>query len=524
MNIYSDDVVSSLIKSRPFDVHRWSEYPEVDFFIDQLWLLYGSSTTESVKTLRGRPVRAPKRYQLKGLLLDIYVCWCEDPSQYIGIHANNSKWSRGRYRALHLSKSILTLLKWLVDEGYVEKIQYWHSTKDPRNNRTSRYRASAKLQALFNVASFGIDDLYAHPNKECIVLKDKASDEDTEDDGKAFPVDYEDIAETVEMRRQLTLYNELLQLTHIDLGTLERPVIHRTISKGKHRGKRLTIYIGQHNKHVRRIFSRNSWDMNGRFYGGWWQQINKDTRRDILINGNPTVEVDFKGMHIAMLNAKLDAPATYDPYRIDSAVFPDIDIQTQRDWTKRLVLCAINADSRKSAYAAFREQSETGSAEKRLTNQKLDLLLDVFVEKNPHLKSSLLSDAGIRLMNLDGKITALIIKTLTAKGIPVLTIHDSYIVERHHFSALRLAMIEASLRYCRRNLIAEQEGFDVDFSDGQSMNWAIINEEAVNKLPRKGPCEGFRARFERYCDKVGVTPVKTNRGRGLMASSVVALI
>ena len=73
-----------------------------------------------------------------------------------------------------------------------------------------------------------------------------------------------------------------------------------------------------------------------------------------------------------------------------------------------------NASNRKAAFAAFRDQSKTGSDEKRLPNKELGVLLDVFIAKHPHLKDAICSDQGIRLMNIDGKITARIINTLTA--------------------------------------------------------------------------------------------------------------
>lgn len=525
MSVYSVPMDSSVLNSRPFDVHVWSCYPEVDLFVDSIWSLYVQSLSSVVVGHLGRPVKAPKRNQLKVLLLDLYVCWCEDPLRYLGIESNVNKWSKAsRYRALHLSKSILQLLKWLVDEGYVHKVKHWHSATDASQNRTARYRASPKLQVLFSAARFGIDDLLPHPNKECIVMKGHVPVDEADDDRSSSPIEYEDTIQTKQMRRELTAYNQLLLQTHIDIGTLDNPVVHRRVNKGKRRGQVNTLTIGQHNKYVRRIFSRESWELHGRFYGGWWQQVDKDIRRNIFINGNPTVEVDFKALHISLINSQLKAPVVYDPYKLDAMVLPDVDLSVARDWTKRLVLCALNAGSRRSAFSAFRSECEKGTPEKRLTDEQLGALLDGFLSKHPLLKDFVCSDQGIRLMNWDGKITSDIINTLTAKNIPVLTVHDSYIVERHHFSALRLAMIEASLKHCQRNLIAEQKGFDVDFSDGRSMNWSIINEWAVNKLPHITPCTAYTARLARYCEKAGVRAVKTNRGRGLMSKTVLALL
>jgi hypothetical protein len=192
-----------------------------------------------------------------------------------------------------------------------------------------------------------------------------------------------------------------------------------------------------------------------------------------------------------------------------------------RRWKKTLVLTAINAKNRRSTYSAFRSDAKTGSPEKRLKDTELANLLDAFIEKNPHLEDYLCSDQGILLMHKDGMIAADIMNTLTDKAIPVLTVHDSFIVQRHHFSELRIAMVMASLQHCRRNLIAEQEGLELIFE--KTMSWGVINEQAVNKLPKFKPCPQYLDRFNRFCEAHGLVVTLNNKGRGLMARNVISL-
>ncbi|TAF12581.1 MAG: hypothetical protein EAZ74_06970, partial [Alphaproteobacteria bacterium] len=253
-------------------------------------------------------------------------------------------------------------------------------------------------------------------------------------------------------------------------------------------------------------------------YGGWWQQIGSELRRHIFINGNPTIEVDFKSMHVALLNAQLGAKVIYDPYEVDVSLFPELDRQVVRSWNKKLVLTAINAKDRTSTYSAFRSDAKKGSPEKRLKNPQLAQLLDAFILKNPHLSEYLCSDQGITLMNKDSQIAADIMNTLTDKGIPVLTIHDSFIVQRHHFSELRIAMMMACLKHCRRNLNAEQDDLELIFE--KTMNWVMINEQAVNKLPRYEPCEQYLYRLNRFCEARGLVKKRSITGRGLGVRTV----
>jgi hypothetical protein len=512
-------VESSVHNSRPFDVHRWSEHPEVEGFVAPLWLRFNGQQADVSAVKKGRPTKRIKRDNMKVLLLDFYVCWCEDPTRYIGISSNINDWSKGRYKAIHLSPTILVVLDWLVAEGLVNKRNHFHS-RNSSLSRTARYRASESLQSLFETALFGIDDIHAHDNKECIVLKQiEVIDSESAETSKS--IDYEDTLQTAAMRQRLTAYNKLLNQSHVDIYSLAKPVIKREIKKGSRKGQLNTVAIGQHNKFVRRIFSRGSWELHGRFYGGWWQQIGNEDRRHIFINGNPTVEVDFKSMHVALISAELGADVIDDAYAVGAELFPKHTDEEVRAWCKSLVLTAINAKDRPSTYKAFRSDAKKGSPEKRLKNIQLEWLLNAFIAKSPHLEDYLCSDQGITLMHKDGMIAADIMNRLTDKGIPVLTVHDSFIVQRHHFSELRIAMVMATLKHCRRNLKANQKGLELEFE--KTMNWGVINEQAVNKLPKYEPCEQYLYRLHRFCEARGLVQERSIAGRGLGARKVNVL-
>jgi hypothetical protein len=518
-NMTAISVKSSVYNSRTLDVHRWSDHPEVESFVAPLWVSFDGEQAVAPAVTKGRPTNRIKRDNMKVLLLDLYVCWCEDPTKYLGISSNRNHWSKGRYRAIHLSATILEVLDWLIEERLVDKRSHFHSANTSQS-RTARYRASERLQSMFKTALFGLDDIGTHNNEECIVLK-QIEVKDDESAQTSNSIKYEDTPLTVAMRERLEAYNKLLEQSHIDIHSLAKPVITRENKKGPRKGRSNMVAIGQHNKFVRRIFSRGSWEMHGRFYGGWWQQIGSELRRHIFINGNPTVEVDFKSMHVALLNAQLGVEVVDDPYKVDADLFPELDMEMLRDWNKKLVLTALNAKDRRSTYSAFRRDAKTGSPEKRLKNTQLTRLLDAFIVKNPHLEDYLCSDQGITLMNKDSLIAADIMNTLTDKGIPVLTVHDSFIVQRHHFAELRKAMVMASLKHCRRNLIAAQEEFVVKFK--KEMSWGIINERAVNRLPKFEPCSQYLGRLNRFCDAHGLVATMNNKGRGLLARNVISL-
>ena len=271
---------------------------------------------------------------------------------------------------------------------------------------------------------------------------------------KSKPVEYDDNEFTNHARSILSRYNQLLSETYIDIPFLDEPFITRTNKYNKIQ----KIPINQQNKFVRRIFSRRKWDKNGRFYGGWWQQIPSHLRRQIAINNLPTVEVDYKGLHASILAAEHGQyNKTGDIYSLGDQVFEHFDLKKQRQLVKFLVLTAINAKDKGSAFSAFRSGCPTGTPEKSLKNLQLEQLLTAFINKHPYLEENLCNDEGIRLMFLDSQITSIIIETFTDMKKPILSIHDSYIVQTTDTDLLREIMKKASLSVVGVDLSADQQ-------------------------------------------------------------------
>jgi hypothetical protein len=195
---------------------------------------------------------------------------------------------------------------------------------------------------------------------------------------------------------------------------------------------------------MHRVFNgteADEWTKGGRFYGGWWLQIPKEMRKDIYINDQPTVEIDYKAMHPNML---LENSAT-DPYRLNSLILPDIisDEQQQRDTVKSLILMAINADSANKAFSAFRSDRKEGDPLKKLINEQLQALLDAFTDQYPELRDALNTGQALNLMNKDSMIANMVIHHFTQQDTPVLCIHDSFIIQNNKQDELAKALRHA---------------------------------------------------------------------------------
>lgn len=464
--------------SRPLDVHRWSDHAELVAVVDQVWNEHCSDFDRSRGG--GPKPKCAFRGQLRILLLDLYVAWLENPNLSIGVAMSQNSWDAwSRYNKLGISKKIVQLIHRLVERGLIDEAKGSYSGPYAPGNRTTRIRAAEPLRAMFRELQTSRNDVHQVVGQECIILK-------AGDGEEAKYQEYDDTEETLRMRAELEAYNTLIADSFIDIPTLSDPWITRSDKFGKE----ARVPINHHHQFTRRIFSRGSWKLNGRFYGPWWQQVGKELRERIFINNRPTVEVDFKGLHLAIIAAKQGVRVVDDPYELPSRTVPDVDKRQQREIVKQLVLTALNARTEKAAFSSFRDGWPAGHRAKGLTNKELSCLLSLFSEKNPWAKSSLGADVGIGLMNLDLQIAERVLGHFTRKGIPVLCIHDSFIIDYGYAGELRAVMAEASEAVVGKPLALDgKAGLDDYLSDSPRY---IVRDYVGYK--RRGCCEAYRDR------------------------------
>ena len=69
----------SLLNARPLDVHVWSNYSEVNLFVNHIY--------DELSSLDGH--EKVNKKLLKVLLLDLYVCWSTDPNLKVMFSRDN---------------------------------------------------------------------------------------------------------------------------------------------------------------------------------------------------------------------------------------------------------------------------------------------------------------------------------------------------------------------------------------------------------------------------------------------------
>ncbi len=476
--------------SRIFNVHAWSEHKAVKKLVDEIFASLSKGEHKKLLSKSNNKGKSDPHKQLRTLLADLYVGWKTDPTLCTAVSHNNNEYKpNSRYNALHIPKRITKIFDVLYENAYLDRIKGAYNRENPTLSRRTRYRPTALLQSLFRKIGIETYDINLHQDQECIILRDKGPDV-----LRVTDLEYDDTNLTCLMRSEVKAYNNLMNRHYVDVATLQKPFIVREVNPK--RGKSYTIQhpVHQNHKFTRRIFSRGSWELNGRWNGGFWQNLPKHMRRDIFIDGEPTDEIDYSGLHPSLLALKQGYRLTGDPYDLGKHVCPRIPRQDQRKVVKQLVLIGINAKDRNAAFRAFQSDN------KGYKKADLEQVLDAFIDKHPYLADSICADQGIKLMNVDSNITTHIINQFVALGKPILPIHDSYIVKNEDRQLLRSAMSKACVDVVGTDIEAEARSDQDQKYLKYTTAWRAQDRDfyldAVKQMQLPLEVEGYRKRYE----------------------------
>lgn len=302
-----------------------------------------------------------------------------------------------RYRnGLFTRRKVVRAVDGLAAMGLVEN---WVQSEGVRG-RQSTCAASPELVDVYGNV-IGSDKPSLLVPSETVILKDE----------NKVLADYRDTAQTKSFRRGIERYNEALAGLDIQ-GAKVSPVV--------------------------RIFNK-SFKRTGRFYcyGDSWQNIRSGDRAKIMMNGEPTTELDFVSIHPAILYGEKGLTPPLGCYEIDG--YP-------RKSIKRAMLILLNALTERQAILSIVDTLDPAIAPPRSTqahHAARDMVGKIKLKHVP-ISDAFGSDAGARLMSIDAKIMARIIDDLLAQGIVPLCVHDSVIVPASKASVAREVMAKAA--------------------------------------------------------------------------------
>jgi bifunctional DNA-binding transcriptional regulator/antitoxin component of YhaV-PrlF toxin-antitoxin module len=272
------------------------------------------------------------------------------------------------------------------------------------------------------------EDAAARP---CIVIRDRETKK------LSSLSDYYKHPKVVKNLETLTRYNEFMQNVEIDFG-FKQAVQHVFSDRN---GKRCAI--DPSNKHLYAVFHNDAAQQltYGRLHGPFWQSLPSKLREELHINGQSTIELDYRAQSMNIVAGLSGVQLEGDPYQIDlsgTTVLPS----EWRELVKLAVVVMLNTSSRSDAFAALR--GKKGRLQKfqgvRFTNEFLDDLYSRMLTSHSFLEDWAFRGKGMSVFEEDAEIARRIVEISSEERIPVLPIHDGFIVQERHQVFLRNLM------------------------------------------------------------------------------------
>lgn len=190
----------------------------------------------------------------------------------------------------------------------------------------------------------------------------------------------------------------------------------------------------------RRFTALNSldirWDLNGRFFGGFWQNLQRNRRQHLRISGEPVCDLDFKNAfaRLAYLHTGQEAPEG-DLYDLSGILQGyEVDHPTHRDGVKAGFNALLNG-------GAADVPEILGDLPEGTSAKALRHALSV---KHPGLVNVFGTNLGLSLMFTESTILMNALERLMTQGIVALGMHDGCMVAESHQEAAQRAMEAAS--------------------------------------------------------------------------------
>ena len=348
-------------------------------------------------------------YAIEYILTDIWKSSYIHPEAECSIHKHNNYYSSNtRYSDPNLTYRMtmnafdgLQLLNLIVvtKNGYYDRIKM--------QGGLTRYRAREELLEMLNeIPEHPAIHIEPNPETEIILLRNIVNNQ-------RILVDYEEDAFTEKARNNLRIINQCFIKHWVDLRILDKDVLalqERLFDNTEKQPIDLT------KRTLVRIFTNNSFEEGGRFYRGWWQNIQSEYRPYITIDSKATSEHDYSQLNPNMIysayNKELGSEDAYSRVAGDD----------HRDVVKQAFNAMFQASTTLDRKPDGIELDEIGMSWRELKEAILDA--------HKPIKDYFFRGLGNRLQFEDSCIAESVMLQFAKMDAPALPIHDSFIM--HH--------------------------------------------------------------------------------------------
>lgn len=287
---------------------------------------------------------------------------------------------------------------------------------DRNEGQVTTFWAGKRLITRIKERQLGYNDLTLEHSKNVIELRDKKA----EGQSKGKLIRYEETPLTRQYRDEMEQINAFLR---------EADICY-------HGNKD----IDDSRVELKRIFNNGSFEEGGRLYGGFWISMKSEDLRDVMIDDEWVVTLDYGQMAVRLAYSLAKAPIHFD----DGYLIP------RREWareaTKKLINIMLNSPDAKnwSVPKKVRDYYKDQDVQKRLIEE-----IKSFHKPIEHLFGK---PNGMKFMFLESEILIDVLLELNSQGILALPIHDGLLVKPSQQDIAKQVMLKVFKKHT--NLVA----------------------------------------------------------------------
>ena len=318
--------------------------------------------------------------------------------------------------------TLITTLNILEKAGYLTQIIGSKATET-----ATSISPTEKLGEFFSSWKWLTCDINGCPdyielihNHDPIVLKDEGKGKGK----KKKEIDYADDLKTNAMRSDMLAYESMLSKVSIE---------YKTFTEDGYDFDEITPPYN-----LRRVFNSSSFLNGGRLVAPW-SSLKPEARSEIILDGDETIEIDLPSSSLNILYLHV----TGSPYCGDAYDISDQGLTLKRKLIKKYLTIAQNVSSARHAKQAFSNALEKEGLLGGLIKSgvTIEQLAEAVKVKHKLVYSHLFKKGlGLRLQRAESDLVMLVIKKLMDKGIPCLTVYDSFIVKEQDKQELKEAI------------------------------------------------------------------------------------
>lgn len=412
------------IPSEKLDLFLGSEKPHID---------------DSIKKI-SKMIGLIRREQEQALRVVLYNLWFNKNTR-VRTPMKHKTIGCARYNPVGIGvKGLKTAITKLKEHKLIEVKPGYYKLGEDNDSETTTVLATAKLTKIL------IDDNWVDAKirwmstPEVVRLRKDNKDKTL--------VDYVDGNFSNWLRRELTKYNELLAATEIYiLSKDEMDVVYEAYDLNLSR-----VFI-DHNRVNPKGDSQFAY--GGRMYASWCD-LSGEMRKRLEINDNKTVEIDYEGGHVRAIYMELTgrpyvgANGETDPYKnltVDGVNIPRSIVKkvaTIMQFTSSIKDTVGAVDNAYNpANIKFKAKKDTRSKKDKdkaieynlvVKRTPLKSIIKAYLDRHKVIKGYYLGGKrmGHFIQFIESNMLFEVVVELTKRGIPVLTVYDSFIVEHQY--------------------------------------------------------------------------------------------